>query len=63
MNEEQKSIILALVTGIAVGISLGMGIAAHHYTHKQPVSIQSDTPKQCTLKIGNVLIQGDSYER
>ena len=61
MSEEQKSIILALLTGIAVGIALGTVVAAYHYIHKQPVSIQLDTPKQCTLKIGNIVIQGDAY--
>jgi hypothetical protein len=63
MNEEQISIIIAAVTGIGIGLSLGMGIAEYHYAHKQPVSIQSDTPKQCTLKVGDVIIQGDLYER
>lgn len=61
MNSEQKSIILALITGIGIGLALGTGIA--EVRHKPPVSIQLDTPKQCTLKIGNTIIQGDLYEQ
>ena len=59
MNSEQKQLTIALITGIVIGVSIGWQISVA--SHKPPVSIQLDTPKQCTIKIGNVLVQGNAY--
>lgn len=61
MNRVYQSLIIGVSTGILLGVPIGLGVA-DYIQKQQQASIQSDTPKQCTLKIGNALVQGTAYD-
>lgn len=55
MNSIQASLAIVLITGISAGTAIGLAIAEPKHQITAPVSTE------CTLKIGNVLVQGESY--
>ena len=49
-----------LVIACALGVGIFVGVVPEG-SRKQPTPTPVTAPTQCTLKIGNVLVQGEAY--